>query len=198
MRCRAIANPSNSAAMKPRACLARSPRHANSDAHSREALADARARIKCVAPSRPDGLPPSLRLQRSNRGFRLRSLAEFGARPAGVASRGKSGLHVPRCERVSSISRREMDCFAALAMTGSAEGGTIFTCGVDGVCHQLANQALYATSIGGAAPLRQAAIGSARRFMAVTPCNLPPGGQKSRHVLPPPQRLRLRPARLSA
>ena len=31
--------------------------------------------------------------------------------------------------------------------------GTIFTYGVDGVCHQLANQALYATSIGGATPL---------------------------------------------
>jgi hypothetical protein len=30
MRCRAIAHPSNSAAMKPRARLARSPRHANS------------------------------------------------------------------------------------------------------------------------------------------------------------------------
>jgi hypothetical protein len=37
--------------------------------------------------------------------------------------------------------------------TSFSARGTIFTYGVDGVCHQLANQALYATSIGGAVPL---------------------------------------------
>jgi hypothetical protein len=91
-----------------------------------------------------------------------------------------------------------MDCFAALAMTGSAEGGTTFTYGVDGVCHQLANQALYATSIGGAAPLTVARASGYWVSTAIYGSHgLRPGGQKSRHVLPPSQRLRLRRARLS-
>jgi hypothetical protein len=41
--------------------------------------------------------------------------------------------------------------------------GTIFTYGVDGVCHQLANQVLYATEAGGAAPL---AVVGARGYIA--------------------------------
>jgi hypothetical protein len=35
----------------------------------------------------------------------------------------------------------------------AAARGTIFVYGVDGVCHQLANQVLYSTSIGGVPPL---------------------------------------------
>ena len=44
-----------------------------------------------------------------------------------------------------------------------AARGTIFTYGIDGVCHQLANQVLYSTGIGGAAPLT---VRSARGYMA--------------------------------
>lgn len=40
-----------------------------------------------------------------------------------------------------------------------AARGTIFTYGVDGVCHQLANQVLYATRLGGAKPLTVSAAG---------------------------------------
>ena len=40
------------------------------------------------------------------------------------------------------------DCSASFAARG-----TIFTYGVDGVCHQLANQVLYASGLGGARPL---------------------------------------------
>ena len=43
--------------------------------------------------------------------------------------------------------------------------GTIFVYGVDGVCHQLANQVLYATGTGGAAPLT---VRLARGYMAST------------------------------
>ena len=37
--------------------------------------------------------------------------------------------------------------------TCPAARGTIFTYGVDGVCHQLANQVLYSTGIGGVRPM---------------------------------------------
>lgn len=47
--------------------------------------------------------------------------------------------------------------------TVPAARGTIFTYGVDGVCHQLANQVLYATGTGGAAPLT---VCEARGYMA--------------------------------
>jgi hypothetical protein len=47
----------------------------------------------------------------------------------------------------------------------AAARGTIFTYGVDGVCHQLANQVLYATGIGGASPLT---VVGARGYMAST------------------------------
>jgi len=49
--------------------------------------------------------------------------------------------------------------------TTSAARGTIFVYGVDGVCHQLANQVLYATGAGGAAPLT---VSLARGYMAST------------------------------
>lgn len=49
--------------------------------------------------------------------------------------------------------------------TVPAARGTIFTYGVDGVCHQLANQVLYATGIGAAAPLT---VRNARGYMAST------------------------------
>ncbi|MEA2882549.1 MAG: hypothetical protein QOH32_1805 [Bradyrhizobium sp.] len=47
----------------------------------------------------------------------------------------------------------------------AAARGTIFTYGVDGVCHQLANQVLYATGTGGPSPLT--VVGS-RGYMAST------------------------------
>ena len=47
--------------------------------------------------------------------------------------------------------------------TVPAARGTIFTYGMDGVCHQLANQVLYATGAGGAAPLT---VRGARGYMA--------------------------------
>jgi hypothetical protein len=46
-----------------------------------------------------------------------------------------------------------------------AARGTIYTYGLDGVCHQLANQVLYATALGGAAPLT---VRNARGYMAST------------------------------
>jgi hypothetical protein len=46
-----------------------------------------------------------------------------------------------------------------------AARGTIFTYGLDGVCHQLANQVLYSTGIGGLAPLT---VHNARGYIAST------------------------------
>jgi hypothetical protein len=47
--------------------------------------------------------------------------------------------------------------------TTAAARGTIFTYGIDGVCHQLANQVLYATGTGGSLPLT---VSAARGYMA--------------------------------
>ena len=47
--------------------------------------------------------------------------------------------------------------------TVPAARGTIFTYGVDGVCHQLANQVLYSTGVGNAAPLT---VRNARGYIA--------------------------------
>lgn len=47
--------------------------------------------------------------------------------------------------------------------TVPAARGSIFVYGVDGVCHQLANQVLYATGAGGATPLT---VSKARGYMA--------------------------------
>ena len=60
-----------------------------------------------------------------------------------------------------SLGSREKNAEAALYLAGSnvdcwvnfAARGTIFNYGVDGVCHQLANQILYATALDGAPPL---------------------------------------------
>lgn len=49
--------------------------------------------------------------------------------------------------------------------TVPAARGTIFTYGVDGVCHQLANQVLYSTGVGGAAPMT---VRGARGYAAST------------------------------
>ena len=51
-----------------------------------------------------------------------------------------------------------------VTQTGGLTRGTVFSYGVDGVCHQLANQVLYATGSGGA-PLTMA---RARGYMAST------------------------------
>jgi hypothetical protein len=45
----------------------------------------------------------------------------------------------------------------------AAARGTVFAYGVDGVCHQLANQVLYSTGVGGASPLT---VADARGYMA--------------------------------
>lgn len=49
--------------------------------------------------------------------------------------------------------------------TVPAARGTIFTYGVDGVCHQLANQVLYATGVGATSPLT---VRGARGYVAST------------------------------
>lgn len=52
--------------------------------------------------------------------------------------------------------RTVADCLVlpnAESGSNSAARGTIFTYGIDGVCHQLANQVLYATAAAGAPPL---------------------------------------------
>ena len=51
------------------------------------------------------------------------------------------------------------------SMTTPAARGTIFVYGVDGVCHQLANQVLYATGTG---PTTQLTVQKARGYMAST------------------------------
>jgi hypothetical protein len=53
----------------------------------------------------------------------------------------------------------------AASTTMPAARGTIFVYGVDGVCHQLANQALYATTLGAVKPLT---VRLARGYMAST------------------------------
>ena len=53
----------------------------------------------------------------------------------------------------------------ANSQTVAAARGTIFTYGIDGVCHQLANQVLYATGIGAVAPLT---VRNARGYIAST------------------------------
>jgi hypothetical protein len=63
--------------------------------------------------------------------------------PDGLIVSANGDLALARC-----LVQSNADCFAAYAARG-----TIFTYGVDGVCHQLANQVLYATAIGGATPL---------------------------------------------
>jgi len=52
-------------------------------------------------------------------------------------------LGMSRC-----LAQSNADCSSSFAARG-----TIFSYGVDGVCHQLANQVLYSTSVGGARPL---------------------------------------------
>ena len=51
----------------------------------------------------------------------------------------------------------------ANSQNSPAARGTIFTYGIDGVCHQLANQVLYATGAGGARPLT---VHNARGYIA--------------------------------
>lgn len=69
-------------------------------------------------------------------------------------------------------SQRGSLAFASCLVTPNADSrtvpgarGTIFTYGVDGVCHQLANQVLYATGLGKVAPLT---VSGARGYAAST------------------------------
>src|SRR5260370_14142874 len=71
--------------------------------------------------------------------------------PDGALGSQVGNLDLGRCSAQSCA-----DCGASFAARG-----TIFTYGVDGVCHQLANQVLYSTGIGGARPLT---VGAARGY----------------------------------
>ena len=63
--------------------------------------------------------------------------------PSGFLGSQSGDLNVARC-----LVQPNADCSSTYAARG-----TIFTYGVDGVCHQLANQVLYSTRAGGAQPL---------------------------------------------
>jgi hypothetical protein len=63
--------------------------------------------------------------------------------PSGFLGSQSGDLTVARC-----LVQPNADCSSTYAARG-----TIFTYGVDGVCHQLANQILYSTTAGGAQPL---------------------------------------------
>src|ERR1700723_4686598 len=70
----------------------------------------------------PIGLYQSLRAKRSNPRFRCRPPADWATpRPPPQRVRERS-LHDRFWELVGGPSRGEMDCFATLAMTGSARG----------------------------------------------------------------------------
>jgi hypothetical protein len=73
----------------------------------------------------------------------------------GFLARGPGDLALARCLVTANADPQIV----------SAARGTIFTYGVDGVCHQLANQVLYATGAGGAAPFT---VVNARGYMAST------------------------------
>jgi hypothetical protein len=72
--------------------------------------------------------------------------------PRGFLGRKAGDLALARCLVTANADSR----------TVPAARGTIFTYGVDGVCHQLANQVLYST---GGAPLT---VSRARGYMAST------------------------------
>ncbi len=61
---------------------------------------------------------------------------------------GLVGLQAGRYDAARCLAGSNVDCSVNFAARG-----TIFTYGVDGICHQLANQVLYATALGGAEPL---------------------------------------------
>jgi hypothetical protein len=63
--------------------------------------------------------------------------------PDGSLGSQNGDIKLARC-----LAAPNADCSASFAARG-----TIFTYGVDGVCHQLANQVLYATGLGGTRPL---------------------------------------------
>jgi hypothetical protein len=73
--------------------------------------------------------------------------------PTGFLGQQSGNLALARCLVEPNADSR----------TVPAARGTIFTYGVDGVCHQLANQVLYATGAGDAAPLT---VSKARGYMA--------------------------------
>jgi hypothetical protein len=84
------------------------------------------------------------------------------------------------------------DCSASFAARG-----TIFTYGVEGVCHQLANQVLYASGLGGARPLTVSNAGGywvSSASMAPMVCSTALGETRLRPA-PLPSRRR-RPARM--
>ena len=75
---------------------------------------------------------------------------------------GAVGAQVGNLDLARCFAQPNADCAASFAARG-----TIFTYGVDGVCHQLANQVLYATGVGGARPLTAAAARGYRLSSAI-------------------------------
>ena len=75
------------------------------------------------------------------------------ARPDGLLAQQAGGIALARCLVMANADSRMVP----------AARGTIFTYGVDGVCHQLANQVLFATGVNEAAPLT---CNGARGYMA--------------------------------
>jgi hypothetical protein len=75
---------------------------------------------------------------------------------------GALGSQVGSLELARCYVQANADCDASFAARG-----TIFTYGVDGVCHQLANQVLYSTGFGGARPLTVAAARGYRVSSAI-------------------------------
>lgn len=69
--------------------------------------------------------------------------------PDGTLGSQNGDLGLARC-----LVAPNADCSPSFAARG-----TIFSYGVDGVCHQLANQVLYATRLGGARPLTVSVAG---------------------------------------
>ena len=61
---------------------------------------------------------------------------------------GFLGSHSGAIDRARCLAQSNADCSSTYAARGA-----IFTYGVDGVCHQLANEVLYSTGTGGGRPL---------------------------------------------
>ncbi len=61
---------------------------------------------------------------------------------------GLVGLQAGEYDAARCLAGSNVDCSVNFAARG-----TIFAYGVDGICHQLANQVLYATALDGAEPL---------------------------------------------
>jgi hypothetical protein len=77
------------------------------------------------------------------------------ANPSGFLGTQVGDLAIAQCLVLPNADSRHV----------AAARGTIFTYGIDGVCHQLANQVLYSTGIGGMQPMT---VRGARGYAAST------------------------------